>query len=424
MAKKRKKTEIKHVPTKHQVSKLERQRKTHRIIVITAGVFLALIVAIVGYGYYDAQVKPLQQKVMKVNDKIIDMNYYMEWLNVFLRGVDYTRAPLMAEMVLSNILQNELVIQRVPNLGITVSDAEITDALKKDNLPIDRFRQDVYKANLLSDKLMNQYFEPKVPTVAKQVKAEAMFLESEYAANEVLAKLKEGETFTKLAKEMSIEEFTKTNSGELGWLIEGATNIAAGKFGDSQLGTIAFSTASGTVSKPTYDSSVRKSGGFWILEVTERDKDNKSCHVRGILTSTEAEAYKAKRKLTTGTDFAVVAKEMSQDPNSRDLGGDLGWFQRGEKDDAISKVVFTALTREIMDPVRDDKVKTEGGYWLVKVIDVDNNRQVDKATRDSMKTKMFQDWLEEQRTSSTIERYLDEQQKAWAVEYTLRKMGS
>lgn len=422
MAKKQKKTEIRRLPTKHQLSKWERQKKMQRFILIGGAIFFVLILAFVGYGYYDAQVRPFNEKVLKVNDIVIDMNYYLEWLGIFLRGVEPAKASVMAEAVLSNIAQNELILQRAPKLGVTVNDSEVQSELTKQNLPNDRVRRDAYSAKLLGDRLLSDYFEPKVPTVGKQVKAQAMFLETEKAADEAANMLNNGESFSKLAKELSVEDFTKEKSGELGWLLEGLVGLAGGRFRDSLLDDVAFGAVPGMLSKPTYDSSVIKSSGYWLLEVTEKDKDQSS-HVRGILLGSEKEAFEVRKRIKAGADFATVAKEMSQHLVSKDFGGDLGWAQKGSGSDIVVKVALGLPIGELSDPVRDETAKTKGGYWLVKVLEKDDNRQVDQETRDQLRMKAFQDWMEEQRKASTIEKYLNEERKAWAVDYTFKKLG-
>lgn len=423
MAKKHKKIEMKRLPTKHQLSKWERQKKIQRYILIIGVIFFVLILAFIGYGYYDAQVKPFNTKAMRINDTVVDMSYYLGWLNIFLRGTQVDQAPMMAEMVLSTIVQSHLLLQRAPPLGVIVTDSEVESELAKLNLPLDNVRKDTYRAQLLHDRLMSSYFDSKVPVVAKQVKAQAMFLETEKVVEQIINMLNKGEDFSKLAKEFSVEDFIKEKSGEIGWLLEGQPSlVGGGKFSDSLLNNVAFSTASGMLSKPTYDSSVLKKGGYWILEVTERDKEQ-SNHVRGILVGSDNDAMEVRRRLNNGEDFATVAKEISQHLESKDFGGDLGWVQKGYGNEVVVKAAFDLSIGVPSEPLRDETAKTKGGYWLVRVLEKDDKRQVDEDTREQLKGKVFQDWMEEQINTSTIEQYLDEKQKAWAVDYTLKKLG-
>jgi peptidyl-prolyl cis-trans isomerase SurA len=57
------------------------------------------------------------------------------------------------------------------------------------------------------------------------------------------------------------------------------------------------------------------------------------------------------RELRKGADFTTAAKRFSQDPGSRDQGGDLGWTRRGQFVPEFEKVAFTLKVGQIADPV-------------------------------------------------------------------------
>ena len=59
------------------------------------------------------------------------------------------------------------------------------------------------------------------------------------------------------------------------------------------------------------------------LKVQMGDKEYNAQH---ILVKTEQEAKDIVARLDKGEDFAKIAKEKSQDPGSKEKGGDLGWF--------------------------------------------------------------------------------------------------
>ena len=63
-----------------------------------------------------------------------------------------------------------------------------------------------------------------------------------------------------------------------------------------------------------------------------------------------------------GANFAKLAKRYSDDPGSKDRGGDLGFFERGQMLPAFEKVAFSLEPGEISDLVR-----TGFGYHIVKV---------------------------------------------------------
>lgn len=63
-----------------------------------------------------------------------------------------------------------------------------------------------------------------------------------------------------------------------------------------------------------------------------------------------------------GADFAALAKADSQDPGSRDNGGDLGWVERGTMVKPFEDALFGAQDGAIVGPV-----KTEFGWHVIQV---------------------------------------------------------
>ena len=64
----------------------------------------------------------------------------------------------------------------------------------------------------------------------------------------------------------------------------------------------------------------------------------------------------------SGADFAVLASEHSEDPGSKDIGGDLGWFGRGQMVPEFENAVFSAKPGDIIGPI-----KSQFGYHVIKV---------------------------------------------------------
>jgi peptidyl-prolyl cis-trans isomerase C len=81
---------------------------------------------------------------------------------------------------------------------------------------------------------------------------------------------------------------------------------------------------------------------------------------------TEAEALvkitELRAKIVAGADFAVVAKENSDDTGASTNGGDLGVFPRGQMTPEFDKEVFILPIGQVSQPV-----KTPFGYHLIEV---------------------------------------------------------
>jgi len=70
----------------------------------------------------------------------------------------------------------------------------------------------------------------------------------------------------------------------------------------------------------------------------------------------------AAAKLKKGADFATLARQQSQDPGSAQIGGDLGWVQRGQTVPDFENAALALKPGQVSEPVR-----TEFGLHLVKM---------------------------------------------------------
>lgn len=66
-----------------------------------------------------------------------------------------------------------------------------------------------------------------------------------------------------------------------------------------------------------------------------------------------------------GADFAALAKANSQDPGSKDTGGDLGWVEKGVMVKPFEDALFAMKAGDVVGPV-----KTEFGYHVLKLREI------------------------------------------------------
>ncbi len=140
-----------------------------------------------------------------------------------------------------------------------------------------------------------------------------------------------------------------------------------------------------------------------IKEYFEENKEElvviKASH---ILVDSEDKAKAALDRLNAGEDFAKVAMDVSMD-GSAQLGGDLGYFSRGQYIKEFEDVAFTLKKGEI-----SRLVKTEVGYHIIFVVDKkDNYEDLKDDIILVLKEEKYKDKMQELRDKAKVEKYLD-----------------
>ena len=89
------------------------------------------------------------------------------------------------------------------------------------------------------------------------------------------------------------------------------------------------------------------------------------------MVETEKEALEMLSRLDKGEDFAELAKKHSQDSGSKEQGGDLGFFPRGEMVKEFEDAAFALAVGE-----RSEPVKTIHGYHVIETLEHKEGRKV------------------------------------------------
>ena len=110
-----------------------------------------------------------------------------------------------------------------------------------------------------------------------------------------------------------------------------------------------------------------------------------------------AKTQELRKQLVAGTDFATLAKAESDDTQSAEHGGDMGFASRGTFVPEFSKAAFDLPVGQVSEPV-----KTVYGYHLIKV--EERRAKPLEAVRgkieETLKTKMAQQKVEEIRNGA------------------------
>jgi hypothetical protein len=276
LAKKEKKARPERVPTKHQLSKWQRQMRIRRIVIIAAVVFLVGISSYVGYGYYkDYKSDPMREVVIEVNGVHFTMEYFVKVLDdyFYIGGLNSTEIYYMGEAIANDIandiIKTEVLSQGAKNLGIEVTSKEIDAEISAQNISKEAVQlyeeafRNMFKSFLLQEKL-KEYFGLQLPDKMEQAHVQAMLVESQEVATELIAEIEAGGNFTALAKEFSCNSSIE---GDLGWLPEELMP-------NTLIADAAFNLTPGEISEPIYDDTAIKNtgttGGYWLVKVVDR----------------------------------------------------------------------------------------------------------------------------------------------------------
>lgn len=158
----------------------------------------------------------------------------------------------------------------------------------------------------------------------------------------------------------------------------------------------AWLTAQGyTADQFRRDLSVEIEAGWMRKQITDGVPTSaEQVEARQILLPERFDAERLLGQLEGGTPFEQVA--LNNDPQGL---GYLGWSPRGYLLEPEVEAAAFALQPGEFSQV----IETERGFHLIEVLDRDLNRALSPQARLALQMKAVVDWLDEQRTQSTIE---------------------
>ena len=115
-----------------------------------------------------------------------------------------------------------------------------------------------------------------------------------------------------------------------------------------------------TVRTPIDETAAR---AFYEQQISVM-KPEEEIQARHILVSSEDEAKAIATKVAGGADFAALAKESSIDAGSKQDGGSLGYFGRGQMVPQFEQAAFALKKGEVSSPVQ-----SKFGWHVIKLED-------------------------------------------------------
>jgi len=203
-------------------------------------------------------------------------------------------------------------------------------------------------------------------------------------ADTIINRLKKGDDFATVAREMSDDQSAKMNGGDLYYFTAGMT---VPEFEDA-----IYDMKVGDFSK----KPIRTMFGLHIVKLTDKKKRYESIRAAHILIQDLKDSLSGKvidsivsfnkakdilSKIRGGEDFSKLATELSEDPGSKTRGGDLGFFDRRRMVQSFDSVAFSLKPGEVSDLVR-----TPFGWHIIKLIEVKEFQPYEKQ-RDNLKSE-------------------------------------
>ena len=372
------------------------------------------------------------------------------------QGTQLPAADLLQKQVLERMIMDRLQLQLAKETGLRVDDLQLDrtverlaernkmslsqfrEALERDGIRFDKFREDIRDEILLS-RLREREVDDRIVVTDNEVdyflsqQAASPDLATEFdlshivlrlpeqaspeevnrqraRAEEVLAQLRQGADFAKLAVAYS-DAPDALQGGAMGWHSRDRLPELYAKALDG----LKPSEVSGIIRSPA---------GFHLIKLIGRRGGGgpatvEQTHARHILVKTSeiVSAADAKRKLENlrdriihGADFAELARLNSDDPSSA-KGGDLGWIYPGDTVPEFEREMNSLKVGEVSQPFQ-----TPFGWHLVQVLarreaPVSGERKRQEARlilRERKADEAYQEWLRQLRDRAFVEYRLDE----------------
>jgi len=284
--------------------------------------------------------------------------------------------PQMREGALEQLIQQQLMVQRVQGQNYTVSDAELAKSIRErqDFQVNGEFDQGRYEQILAANRMSNAVFEESARRDEGLVQlfnavtgsAFVLPLEAGQAASlknqerEVLLAEVDVDALSEAAEVTDEEVSVYYGENEAKFMRPEQFKVSYLEINSESLEEAA--AIDDLAVEDEYQSRIdefatpEQRDASHILLSLDEDAD------QVMVDEVMAKAESLKAQLNDGADFATLAKENSNDPGSAENGGSLGLFAKGAMVAAFEESAFALEVGQISEPVR-----TPFGVHIIKL---------------------------------------------------------
>jgi len=219
-------------------------------------------------------------------------------------------------------------------------------------------------------------------------------------AEQLLDDLRAGtREFSPVVVDYSEDQESLDKAGDIGWVSRG----------DEVLPTEVISAAFALSPTGSLTSIIEVPEGYYFAQLLERDDANNRRHLRIIMLKRAELLLQEIRDYIVGGDaetrvarFMEMALKYSDDTESNENGGDLGWFGRGKTPNTI-EIEDRAFAME--EGEVSEVFEGESGWHLVWVRDYDMNHPIDQETLEQQAQEKYDEWKAELVNQAEVVRY-------------------
>lgn len=190
---------------------------------ISMKILCSLLIVLTSLTAIAAEQKETYEFVASVNGVPITKGLLDLNLNAAI-GQGQKDSPQLRESIKNELINRELISQAATKEGLA-KDIDLTDQITqiKQTLLVQAFLEAHFKKNPISDASLREEYEKQKQSLGAgssitQYKLSQIVLPTESTAIAVSDRLTKGDDFARAAKEVSIDESTKTQGGSLGWV--------------------------------------------------------------------------------------------------------------------------------------------------------------------------------------------------------------
>jgi hypothetical protein len=277
---------------------MERRRRQIVIVVIALTIVSAL--ALVGYGYYATRIKPWHQPIVRVNDTVFDMNYFVKMLRLSGAGQNPIQDVGLAQSAASTMINYELMRQgAVEQFGVVTGEEAVNGKIRElfgsgmtdeefeqwyqgamEDLADRRasegdFKRLAVEPEVIQSELLDRIGDEAYPVSASFTHARVQAILVVGSDNATVVKERWDEGIEQLAGDFSASRYYP-NTDNVEWVPMG---LESSTFDEYVFGKASDNL--GWVSDPIEDSE--HSGSYWVVQVLGKEDRPLSEEHRNVL---------------------------------------------------------------------------------------------------------------------------------------------